>query len=162
MGRSDGIPRAGFGEQVSASNPRQRPWMKEQAAVPHGPRGLVQEDNVPDAVLVEIAAALAAKATESLYDFVKDRFRGREQALAVLEAADGTAPESPQVLALADELQTAADYDPAFAEQLRAQWAAIQSGATAAGSGAVANSISGTVHGPVIQARDINGGITFH
>lgn len=117
---------------------------------------------MPETVLVEIAAALAAKAASSLYDFVKDRFKGRKKALALLEAADGAAPESPQVLALADELQTAGDYDPAFAEQLRAQWVAVQSGATATGTESVANSISGSVHGPVVQARDIHGDITFH
>jgi len=136
--------------------------MKDQAVVPHGPHRLEQEDGVPEAVLVEIAAALAAKASESLFDFVKDRFKGRKKALAMLEAADGAAPESSQVLALADELQTAGDYDRAFAEQLLAQWAAFQSGATAAGAGAVANSISGTVHGSVVQAHDIHGNITFH
>lgn len=116
---------------------------------------------MPEAVLVEVAAALAAKAAESLCDFVKDRFKGRKKALAVLEAADGADPGSPQVLALADELQTAADYDPAFAEQLRAQWAAIQTGAAAAGAEAVTNSISGTVNGPVVQAHDIHGNITL-
>jgi hypothetical protein len=121
----------------------------------------VQEDDVPEAVLVEIAAALAAKAAGSLYDFVKDRFKGRKKALAVLEAADGTAPESSQVLALADELQTAGDYDRAFAEQLLAQWAALQSGATVVDVGSVTNSVSGTVHGPVVQARDIQGNITL-
>ena len=117
---------------------------------------------MPEAVLVEIAAALAAKAAESLYDFVKDRFKGRKKALAVLEAADGAAPESPLVLALADELETAGDYDPAFAEQLRTQWAAIQSGATAAGAGSVANSVSGTVHGSVFQVGNMNGSIITH
>jgi hypothetical protein len=121
----------------------------------------VQEDDVPEAVLVEIAAALAAKAAGSLYDFVKDRFKGRKRALAVLEAADGTAPESSQVVALADELQTAGDYDPAFAEQLLAQWAAFQSGATVVDVGSVTNTVSGTVHGPVVQARDIQGNITL-
>jgi hypothetical protein len=121
----------------------------------------VQEVDVPEAVLVEIAAALAAKAAESLYDFVKDRFKGRKKALAALEAADGAAPESPQVLALADELETAGDYDPAFAEQLRAQWTAIQSGATAAGAGSVANSVSGTVHGSVFQVGNMDGNITI-
>jgi hypothetical protein len=121
----------------------------------------VQEDDVPEAVLVEIAAALAAKAAESLYDFVRDKFKGRKKALAVLEAADGTAPESPQVLALADELQTAGEYDPAFAEQLLARWAALQSGATVADVGPVTNSVSGTVHGSVIQAGSIQGNITL-
>lgn len=117
---------------------------------------------MPEAVLVEIAAALAAKTAGSLYDFVKDRFKGRKKALAVLDAADGTAADSPQVLALADEIQTAGDYDPAFGEQLLAQWATIQTGATGTSAEAVTNSISGTVHGPVIQAHDIQGDITLH
>ena len=116
---------------------------------------------MPEAVLADIAATLAAKAAGSVYDFVKGRFRGRKKALAVLEAADGAAPESSQVLALADELQAAGDYDPAFAEQLRALWAAFQAGATDAAAGAVTNSISGAVHGSAVQARDIRGGITF-
>lgn len=149
-------PREGTPEQSS-----RRPGVKAQAAVSRGPRRLVQEGDVPEAVLIEIAAALAARAAESLYDFVKDRFKGRKKALAVLEAADGTAPESSQVVALAEELQTAGDYDPAFAEQLLAQWAALQPGATAAGAGSVTNSISGTVHGSVIQAHDIHGNIAF-
>lgn len=116
---------------------------------------------MPEAVLVEIAAALAAKAAGSLYDFVKDRFRGRKKALAVLGAADGTAADSPQILALADELQTAGDDDPAFAGQLLAQWGALQSGATRADAGSVTNSVSGIVHGSVIQARNIQGTITL-
>lgn len=126
---------------------------------------------MPEAVLVEIAAALAAKAAGSLYDFVKDRFKGREKALAALEAADGAAPESSQVIALANELQAAGDYDPGFAELLRAQWAATQSGVTAADAGKVINSVSdtfhssvnvsGDIHGSVIHAHNIQGNITL-
>lgn len=116
---------------------------------------------MPEVILVEVAAALAAKAAGSLYDLVKDRFKGRKKALAVLDAADGAASESSQVLALAEELQAAGDSDPAFAKQVRAQWAAIQSGATAGGAESVALSISGTVHGSVVQAHDIHGDISF-
>jgi hypothetical protein len=88
----------------------------------------VQEDDVPEAIFPAIATALAEKAPRSLYGLVEDRFERRKKALDVLDAADGAAPESPQVLALAEELQTAGDYDPEFGEQLRAQWAAIQPG----------------------------------
>jgi hypothetical protein len=107
-----------------------------------------------DTILVEIAAALAAKASESLYDLVRGKFTSRKKALEVLEAADGAAPGSPQVAALAEELATAEADDDQFARQLRAQWAA-------AASGGVVNQISGTVTGHVIQARDIHGNITF-
>lgn len=113
---------------------------------------------MPDVILIEIAAALAAKTAESLYEFVRDKFRARKKALDVLGAASGAAPDSPQVIALAEELATAEDYDQQFGEQLRAQWAAIQGQAS---DGGVVNTISGTVHGGAVQARDIHGGITF-
>jgi hypothetical protein len=109
---------------------------------------------MPDTILVEIASALAAKVSDSLYNLVLAKFRGRKKALEVLEAADGAAPDSPQVAALAEELETAEAYDEQFARQLRAEW-------TAASHGGVVNQISGTVTGNVIQARDIHGDITF-
>ena len=113
---------------------------------------------MPELILIEIAAALAAKTAESVYELVRRKFRTRKQALAALEAADGAAKDSPQVIALAEELATAEAYDPRFSEQLRAQWAAVQGQAS---GGSVANSISGTVTGNVVQARDITGDITF-
>lgn len=121
----------------------------------------LQEKHMPDEViLIEIAAALAAKATESLYELVRNKFRSRKQALEALQAADGAAKDSPQVTALAEELATAEAYDPTFSEQLRAQWAAFQSSG-AVSDGGVANSINGPVTGNVVQARDIQGNITF-
>jgi hypothetical protein len=118
---------------------------------------------VADTTLVEIAAALAAKAAESLYDLVRDKFRSRKKALSVLEAADGQAPDSAEVTALAEELAIAEAYDEKFSEQLRAQWAAIRgdSGQSAASGHSAVNQISGSVTGNVIQARDITGDITL-
>lgn len=111
---------------------------------------------MPDTILVEIAAALAAKMSESLYDLVRNKFTGRKRALAVLEAADGAAPDSPPVAALADELEMAVAGDEQFARQLHAEWARI-----APTHGGVVNQISGTVTGNVVQARDIHGDIRF-
>jgi hypothetical protein len=105
---------------------------------------------MPDTVLVEIAAALAAKASDSLYDLVRNAFKGRKKAVQALDAADGAAPDSPQVVALARELELAETRDQRFAERLRAEW-----------SGGVVNRITGTVTGNVVQARDIHGDITF-
>lgn len=113
---------------------------------------------MPEVILIEIAAALAAKTAESLYEFVRNKFKSRKQALDVLDAANGAAPDSPQVIALAEELATAEAYDQQFGEQLRAQWATVQGQASDSG---VVNTISGTVQGDVVQARDIHGGITF-
>lgn len=106
---------------------------------------------MPDVILVEIAAALASKATESLYNLVRDKFKG-QKSLEVLAAADGAAPDSPQVVALAEELATAAANDGQFAARLRAEWDQ---------TAGVVNKISGTVTGNVVQARDIHGDITF-
>jgi hypothetical protein len=117
---------------------------------------------VPELILIEIAAALAAKATESLYNLVKNKFEGRKQALDALNAAADASPDSPQVIALAEELATAEAYDPQFSRELRSQWTAIkaQTVASAADDG-VANTISGPVTGNVVQARDVHGNITF-
>jgi hypothetical protein len=113
---------------------------------------------VPELVLIEIAAALAAKTAESVYELVRDKFKARTQALTALDTADGAAKDSPQVIALAEELATAEAYDPHFSEQLRAQWAAVQGQASHDG---VVNTISGTVTGNIVQARDITGDISF-
>lgn len=115
---------------------------------------------MPEPILVEIAAALAAKTAESLYDLVKNTFKGRKQALDTLNAANGAPKDSPQVIALAEELAAAEAYDPQFSGQLRGGWAKIQARNTASGDG-VANSIGGDVKGSVVQARDIHGNISF-
>jgi hypothetical protein len=113
---------------------------------------------MPEIVLIEIAAALAAKVAESLYDLVKGKFKGRKQAMETLDAAIGAAPDSPQVIALARELEMAEAYDPAFGERLRAEWVSVRSQAS---GGGVTNSVTGQVLGNVVQARDIHGSITF-
>lgn len=79
----------------------------------------------PEPVLVSIAAALAAKSATSLYDLVKRKFSGREEATTALEAADGTTPNSPEVTALATQLATAEADDPEFKVELRHMWQEI-------------------------------------
>lgn len=111
---------------------------------------------MPEPVLVSIAAALAAKSVASLYDLVKRRFAGRQDATAALEAAEGAAAGSPEVTTLATHLATAEADDPSFAAELRNTWQRVS-----ADRGAVVNQISGAVTGKVLQARDIEGDITF-
>jgi hypothetical protein len=106
--------------------------------------------------LVSIAAALAAKSVASLYDLVRRKFSGREEAEAALEAAGGTAPDSPEVTTLAAHLAAAENNDPAFGVELRHTWQQVN-----ADRGGVANQITGNVTGNVVQARDIKGGISF-
>jgi hypothetical protein len=110
---------------------------------------------VPEPILVAISAALAGKAVQTFYDFVRTRISGRKRAVAALEAAKGKTPDSPEVQVLAAELERIDD--PQFHADLREHWNSLQH----ADTGGVANDISGTVHGKVVQARDIHGNITF-
>jgi hypothetical protein len=111
---------------------------------------------MPEPILVAIAAALAGKSVGNLYDLVKKKFANRRQAAAALEAAQGAAPDSPEVHTLTEHLAEAANTDPEFSAALQATWAHLS-----ASTGGVVNQVSGTVHGNLVQARDIQGGITF-
>jgi hypothetical protein len=111
---------------------------------------------VPEPILVSIAAALAARSATSLYELVKGRFAGRTEAAAELDAAAGTQPDSPEVAALATRLAAEETADPAFGVELRQAWQQT----TVSGDGVV-NQITGNVSGKVVQARDIEGGISF-
>lgn len=111
---------------------------------------------MPEPILVSIAATLAAKTATSLYDLVKRRFAGRQDAEAALEAAEHTGPDSPEVATLATHLASSAAEDPTFGEELRNAWERVN-----ADRGAVINQITGNVSGRVVQARDIEGGVSF-
>ncbi|MDQ3789014.1 MAG: hypothetical protein M3422_17440 [Actinomycetota bacterium] len=111
---------------------------------------------MPEPILVSIAAALAAKSATSLYELVKRKFAGRKEAEAALTAAEGAPPESAEVAALATHLAAAENEDPGFGAELRNTWQQV--GAT---EGGVVNQITGNVSGKVVQARDIEGGVTF-
>ena len=113
-----------------------------------------------DSILVAIAASLADKSAASFYDFVKSAFTRHPAGLSVLSAADGAAPDSPEVHALAEELQKAEAVDPAFRDGLRSQWAEAVSATGLADHGGTVNQISGHV-GKAVQARDIHGDITL-
>lgn len=118
-------------------------------------------DPMVEPILVSIATALATKAAGSLYDLVRKAFtRHRPAAVAELEAAQGAAPESAPVRVLAERLAEVSAADPEFAGQLRAEWARVDV-SQQADNGGVTNSITGSVTGKVVQARDIQGGISF-
>ncbi|PRY35417.1 hypothetical protein, partial [Umezawaea tangerina] len=55
------------------------------------------------------------------------------------------------------QLERAEQADPEFAKRLRSEWEKT----TVTQTGHVTNQISGTVHGKVLQAGDIQGGVTF-
>ncbi|GAA1343964.1 hypothetical protein [Saccharothrix algeriensis] len=109
---------------------------------------------MPEPVPPHVAASLATRAVASLNELVRVKFAGDPAALAALLSAEGAAPDSPQVRALSEVLGRAAAADPAFGEELRRR-------ASGAQPGRVTNQVSGTVHGNVVQAGDIQGGVNF-
>ena len=115
---------------------------------------------MPDPILVSIAAALAGKGVTGLYDLVKKKFAGSSQATRTLDDAEGSPPDSPEVHVLSEELARAESSDPQFAADLRAIWGRVSTQQRADNSGVV-NGITGTVSGNVLQARDIEGGVSF-
>lgn len=115
---------------------------------------------MPEPVLMSVAAAVAGRVAAALYTLVKAKFADDPDATAVLEAAEGAAQDSPQVRDLAETLEAKQASDPAFGEQLRAEWERSSVGQQAE-SGGVTNQVSGSVGGNVVQARDIDGDITF-
>jgi hypothetical protein len=115
---------------------------------------------MPEPILVAIAAALASKGATSLYDFVKRKFGGNEEAVETLEAAEGASADSAEVAVLGELLATAERDDAEFGAELRARWAELSVSQRVAGDG-VANQISSEISGQAVQARDIEGGVTF-
>ncbi|HEU5472688.1 MAG TPA: hypothetical protein VFV67_18735 [Actinophytocola sp.] len=78
---------------------------------------------MPETTEIAIASVLAGGAAGPLHDLVSSKFAGRPEATAALAAAAGAAPESPEVLALGEELALAERSDPGFAAELHALWA---------------------------------------
>lgn len=98
-------------------------------------------------------------AVVALFDFLRDRFRRDPEAREVIEGVLHQ-PSEDAARALADLLDREARHDPAFDAEFRIRWERTDA-AVAAGPDSVANSISGNVSGPVVQARDVHGGISF-
>jgi hypothetical protein len=111
---------------------------------------------VPDHILMSIAVALATRSVNSLFDLVKQHFANRQEAAAALEAAQGAGEGSTEAATLARHLEQAVVEDPVFAADLRQMWQHANPG-----RGSVVNQIAGNVSGKVVQARDINGNVTF-
>jgi hypothetical protein len=112
---------------------------------------------MPEPVLVSIAASLAGRAVAGLYELVRAKFADDPVATAALTAAEGAAPDSAEVRRLGESLERAERHDPDFGAQLRHAWNRTDITQT----GRVTNQLSGTVHGNVVQAGDIQGGVSF-
>lgn len=113
-----------------------------------------------DPILTSVATTLATKAAGALYDLVSKAFRRRPEARRALEAAQGAAPDSEPVRALAERLSEVTAADPEFDRELRTRWEDVRTDVRA-DHGGVANQITGNVTGKVIQAGNITGNISF-
>jgi hypothetical protein len=105
---------------------------------------------------MSIAVALATRSVNSLFDTVKQHFGDRQEAAAALEAAQGAGEDSTEAAMLTRHLEQAEAEDPAFAARLRKTWQHANPE-----RGSVVNRIAGKASGKVVQARDMNGDVTF-
>ncbi|HEX4721381.1 MAG TPA: hypothetical protein VH333_02625 [Pseudonocardiaceae bacterium] len=118
-------------------------------------------DRADGPILISIAGVLATKATGALFDLVKSTFSRHPKAAAALARAVDEPPDSTPALALAERLAQVEAAEPEFGKQLRDEWAKVTTTMQTADHGGVTNSITGTVSGTVIQARDIHGGVSL-
>ncbi|SCE72712.1 hypothetical protein GA0070216_101604 [Micromonospora matsumotoense] len=121
-----------------------------------------------DPILTAIAVALSTRAVEGLTDagrealaslmhLVRRKATGHRELRASL-VAEPTSPEGDdRAVELRRALGDAAARDPDFDQELRRRWATFQQATVRAD--AVTNTVSGQVTGPVVQARDISGGV---
>ena len=124
-----------------------------------------------DPLMTAVAVAVATKAVEgvaesgrsalsALVGLVRRRFSGRPAAREALAAAEADPTDATRLDALRDALRQLATEDQQFEVEIRGVWKDLELRQLATGE-AVVNSVSGTVAGNVVQARDIHGGISF-
>ncbi|MET8997385.1 hypothetical protein [Amycolatopsis sp. NPDC004169] len=118
------------------------------------------EVSMPEPVLISIAAALASRSVVGLYKLVKRKFSDDPEATTILEAAEGAAEDAPALKKLQEKLADAQAKDPAFGKELHEEWERAQAVNKAEANGTV-NSVTGYVSGNVVQAREIQGGVSF-
>lgn len=125
-----------------------------------------------DPITASIAAALASGVTTALTDgskalvtraaaLVRERFRRNPSDEAALDTAVRLSNDPAAIEALARLLDQRMRDDPRFADQLKALWEGVVP-AVGPHHDEVSNTISGTVYGSAIQARDVHGGITLN
>ena len=120
-------------------------------------------DSLASALAGQVATALGAagvKALEKVRAVVRHKSEDDAETGAALEAAERPSAGQPEVDALARRLAEAGEQDPGFADQLQSEGAELHQVVSASGGG-VTNVNNGSAE-KLIQARDIQGGITFN
>ena len=120
-------------------------------------------DALATALAGQAATALGAAGTRAL-EKVRGLLRRRSQhdpeTKAALEAVEQQTVQQPQITALAERLDRVCTEDTAFAEELRTEGDEVYKEISAADD-SVVNVNSGQVKN-LIQARELNGNITFN
>jgi hypothetical protein len=122
-------------------------------------------------ILAAVALTLATKSSEALAEggravfaalvrLVKRRFQGDDTAQTALAEAEADPSDDTRIQSLRAELEQAAAEDTAFDHELRRLWQDLTP-YLQAGSDGVVNSVSGSVSGNLVQARDVQGSISF-
>ncbi|MEV0698249.1 hypothetical protein AB0I53_10055 [Saccharopolyspora sp. NPDC050389] len=120
-------------------------------------------DSLATALAGQVATALGTageKALTKVRALLRRRSQDDPETKAALEAAEQESAGQPQIKALAERLDQVCAEDAAFAEQLRAEGAEVHKEISATD-----NAVVNVNHGKVknlIQARDIEGNITFN
>ena len=125
-----------------------------------------------DPVMVAMAAAIAGKAVEevsaggkaaitALARLVRRKLRADPESRTALESARADPRDEDRLTRLATALEEAARRDPSLTEELDRLRRALREHPTIARHGGVVNQMPGTVRGPVVQTRDVGGGISI-
>jgi len=109
---------------------------------------------VATALAANAATATAGTAWRSVVRLVRKRLDATGDS-GVLETAQADPENEEAVSQLAEAITRAAEDDSTFAEELQRLWPAAQQELDVS-EGATLNSVSGTVHGPVVQARTVH------
>ncbi|CCH15800.1 hypothetical protein [Micromonospora lupini] len=124
-----------------------------------------------DQIVLAVATALATKGAEvlgvgarsaigSLFSLVRSRFGTGTRESAALDAAMAHPQERWRHTALASALADVMARDPDFSAALADEWRRLAGTGVVVDQGQVVNHFSGTA-GKVVQARDVQGDITF-
>lgn len=124
-----------------------------------------------DPIMMAIATALAEKAADAvaagvrnswsaLVRLVRERLAVDAESVQALAVVESGVHGGTEASALARRLGELAATDPGFGAELRRLWTEVDAGVSA-DRGGVVNQVSGTVHGPVVQAGKIHGGVHF-
>jgi hypothetical protein len=98
-------------------------------------------------------------AATSLIDYLRQQFTNQSGSLTAIDGAlrEHSPTTSSQLAGILDEQ---AHDDPTFWSEIQGRLTGLQAAATESAS--VTNTVVGDISGPLVQARDVFGGITFH